>query len=444
MSYARGGTSIPLSGLVYLVTFIYLSTLVVDAPLRFWLNAGGAFPLIYLPKALLIFCLPLLLIARMRMSRVAPLMAGVVGLWFIWGGLYLGNWEQPLFCLWILVPVFYGLLAAPYVAENLNRYRALVLILFLISVGGVLLNIAVHYPWSGESIKFAGVETEVARQWTTLGLPRLAGFSRASYDAATQVLVFAVWLLATTRGRFSSLLIFLVAGIAITVTTSKVVLGAYLVLLCYYGTGALLRWSRGWRGTWAVAVWVVAVAGVALPLSTLAVSYTPSLHSFTSRLVLRSFWTRLAVTWPGAFQLLQQGWNWIIGIGLGGIGTPQKYFALSHNPADNMFVYLVVDLGVIAGLWLMLLLAYKVSRGILRGGRRDLAGPLGLFIFLFGVTGNVVEQPLIGLILGLVAAWPAVGRALAENKDVIGAWTPNAVSNDRRRPAAPQGFRMDA
>ena len=86
-----------------------------------------------------------------------------------------------------------------------------------------------------------------------------------------------------------------------------------------------------------------ALLAVALPLFTpgLLMPQTGGVFSFAS------FAMRISLTWPDA-------WRWILnhevfpfGVGLGGIGGAQRFYAANFfNPSDNLFVYLYANFGV--------------------------------------------------------------------------------------------------
>ena len=280
-----------LARVVFALAGLFLWSLVLQAPLRYGLAQLHLDALIYLPKLLLVAAVMLLPVLRPRVSLPALSLTGLAGLYLLWGAANLPSPTQALFGLWVMVPLLFGLWAGPMV--QVGQWRRLFVLLFLTAAVGVFLNPLVSYPWSGQSLSLLGKSIEVSRQWSAFGVQRYAGFARASFSAAAQLLLFGLMLVALLRRTSAKLLVWLVAGAGIALTTSKGPFGAWLILSLYFLGGRVLGWPRYWVRIWVGFLGLSLLAMMLLPLSTLWIHYDPTLQGFTSRFLFASFGDRL-------------------------------------------------------------------------------------------------------------------------------------------------------
>ena len=270
--------------------------------------------------------------------------------------------------------------------------------LWLIAVVGVFLNSAYTFPWVGFSYEVQGITVEGARQWTTFGISRLSGFSQASFAAANQILLLGSFVVATSRRWGWQLVVWSASGAAIYLTTTKSISGIFVLLSLFL---VLKRFVP--RPVWGLLPATVVVVGVALPLSTLVVPYALDLESRLSQVLLLSFDARLTDTWPRTLELVAQQGNVLLGRGVGGIGTPQRYFepmAQLSSPGDNLFLYLYALVGV-SVLPVMLVYALSAARLEPRDRLDSFFFMALLSVLLLGVTSNVLESGIFSLFFGL-------------------------------------------
>ncbi|MFW5453796.1 hypothetical protein [Thioalkalivibrio sulfidiphilus] len=383
---------------------MFLLSEVLSGPLRYVFAQFGLEGLIYVPKALLVVALmgiALLSLARTRMSAVYLGAASISAAGVLWGYVNLGMPSQVLFGLWVLVPFLIGIVIPQAILfdakPNLSRY---VFMLWAIAVFGVFANSILSWPWEGFEYELSGVEIEGARYWRTGGgisIERLAGFSRASFDAANQILVLGTIILVLGKMRGCTI-VWLLTGVAITLTTSKTPMAIYLILSMFW---LVRRWSP--KGLWRSLPVVVAGAGVILPFSTIWKNYDVSsvLDSPLQGVMLHSFGDRLERMWPDTLQMVLNQGNALLGRGVGGIGMAQRYFEpVLYSPADNLALYLFSLLGLIG---LLLIGGYVTGLYILYRSRRL---PLfvymgGLIVLLSGLTVNVLESAFLALLFGV-------------------------------------------
>lgn len=402
-----------LPNLVYALAALFLWFQVLQAPLRYELSQLHLDALVYLPKLLLFMAVLLLPLLRARSSPAALLLTGLVLVYLLWGMVNLPTPLQAMFGLWVLVPLLFGLWAGPVVRPE--QWSRLFLVLFVVAAAGVFIDPLIHYPWSGQSMTILGSNVQISRQWTALGLQRYAGFSRASFDVASQLLLFGLMLVVLLRHRAIKLLVWFVAGAGIALTTSKGPLGAWLILSTYFLGGRLLGWPRYWIQLWLGCLGAALLAMILLPLSTLWIKYNPSFHGFASQFLFASFGDRLNSTWPGSLHLLDMGgnWHWWVGRGLGGIGAAQQYFEPAHYlPGDNLFVYVAVYVGLPAALLLFGALWLRIVRVSLRQDAAAWRLPVMLALVAYGVVVNEIEGAVLAFFLGLVLVSPNERKGL--------------------------------
>jgi hypothetical protein len=95
----------------------------------------------------------------------------------------------------------------------------------------------------------------------------------------------------------------------------------------------------------------------------------------------------------------------LTGRGLGGIGTAQLYFELpAYNSADNVYLYLFVQFGLIVLVGFVIWLLVRIFR--LNAARADRLVPTFFLLSLlaFGATMNVVESSPLTMSLGMLLA----------------------------------------
>lgn len=310
-----------------------------------------------------------------------------------------------LFALYIWLPFFVALALTQRRMQD--RLIAALVPIFFIATFGVLLNIAVRFPWADATYEVMGQQHAAAREWTAYGMQRLAGFSRASFAASAQILIGYCVVEARTRSLVRRALWFGFGFVAIYYTTSKSPMLAMALLPATYFAIGRARANRGAQrrliAIGILAFWLLIV--VAGPV--LALNYAHQLYpnGMGYGLHYSSLADRMLNTWPNAIRLIGRDWvEWIVGRGLGGIGSPQELAGeLDANPGDNFAVYLFVMFGLLS-----LGFLYLIVRGGLRAieagarGRRDFA----LIVAMLGIgsAANVVESVLPVMVFGIACA----------------------------------------
>ena len=408
----RGMLSMP--AIVRWTTTLFLLSLVCYGPFRYYMAKFGLAEFVYIPKILLFIMIPFMISYFGRASKALIIGGAIVALFAGWGMIELPSPGQSLFGVWVVIPLLYGLASARYFANDPSAYKKIFVVLFIIALSGVLVNVFVQYPWVGASFKIAGAEVQISRRWWAFGISRIGGFSGASFDAAIQIMFFSVWLMFVINSNAIKVLVWIASGVGVTLTTTKGVLGAYLILTTFFISGKVFGHKLLWRQIWVLLLLVNLSLLVFLPLSTVIIHYNPTFHGYFDRFIFASFGDRLNYTWPASFGLLHHDVGWLFGRGIGGIGTPQTYFEPSNAlPADNLYVYLAVDLGPILAAVILLAICLKAARSFWRANDASLTFSILIVLMAYGMVVNIIEAPILSLFFGVV-----IGRLFQKDREV--------------------------
>jgi hypothetical protein len=382
---------------------------ILAGPLRYYLASSGLYALVYLPKIEIAGLTVFLILKRKLVSGQFILMVIVLAIFFLLGLLDLPSPEQPLFALWELVPFIFSLVVARDFYQNLEKYRIALFILFAIAVGGVLYNYFFDFPWSGQDIQFGGHEIEVSRKWGTAYFSRVSGFASASFDAAVQLMVFGIVLLQITKSRLIAAAIWILAGTGIVLTTTKGVILSFSICSIF----AFLRFNGNFSSHLLRLLSWLAFCGfsvffmlgmISLPFLSVIYHFQIGASSIITELLFLSFEDRLVITWPNALSHLHGLPSFLFGNGLGAIGAPQGlYDPGEFNPADNLFVFLLVQYGLLVSISLLIFFLLKVLRASWPNTavpQRFMFQTLSLFLIVYGCTTNEIEDTILATILG--------------------------------------------
>ena len=314
---------------------------------------------------------------------------------------------QSVFGFYIWALFILGVLVCAYEQEEFV-FRFLPLA-WLCTVAGVIINDFIDFPWTGMSYESHGIQMQMAVKWWAEGVDRLAGFSRASYSAASTLAFSLAYILASRRyGILLKTLCYGTSGVALYLTTSKteifilaalpLVMAGYAYLkatipnsLIYYNWGRLCQVGM-----------VVLIIMLPLALSSGSLFDIPNFDFFTSDSLI----DRIEDTWPAAFHLLSQHGNYVLGRGIGGIGMAQ----LTEEPylytyGDNLFVYIFVTGG--------LFLTIPIFAGFFRSQQTIFHTNPAYFETLIlmsfcvlgmGLMSGVIEGPVSAMLFGFLVA----------------------------------------
>jgi len=377
---------------------------VLAGPLRMSLSAAGLAPLIYVPNLMLMLAIGWQLLAEPRergftalhlIALLLPCFALAVGLQFV-------PPVQAAMGLYVLLPFWFGVTCAPVLLARWKSVKPVVPWLWLVVVGGVLANQVVEYPWEGFGYSVGDLDVEGSRQWyANGGVKRVAGFARASFDAAVQVQVAGILLTLQLRNPVLRLLVWSLTAAAIVPTNSKGVLLVIVVLTPI----VLLRRALPESPLRALPALFGAI-GLALPLSTLLYTFNAQFRDATLAAATYSFYDRLNYMWPEAWALLADKGSLLLGRGVGGIGTAQTYFEPGlFNAGDNVFMYWFVVFGWFALPGFALLLVRTLRIRPHHDAAQMRLYCLTLATLVYGTMTNIVENAVSALVCGIVVRW---------------------------------------
>lgn len=387
--------------IIFIILFFLLSELIGGVS-RYYLSIFGFTPLIYVPKMLVLLTLFAVVMNSIWRGKISKIFLGTLFLlcFFAGVGLYYAEGNRLLqvaFGVYALVPFLLGIVALPSFVHASSKLKPYMMVLWGVAVMGVLLNFYFSFPWEGSEYEFSGINIEVSRRWTTLGIKRIAGFSRASFAVAIQILLLSIFLITMLRNGWIRIFIWLMTGITITLTTSKIVVVVYLALTLFMIFRSLLP-----QTFWRLLIALIAFIGIALPLSSIIISYQFVLSDFTLEFLFLSLDERFMIVWPRGFDLVANHGSILLGRGMGGIGVAQLYFEpFLFHPGDNLYLYLYTLFGF--GMF-PLIGAYVFRAGYLDShgsGLELLFFMVVLSVLLEGWTSNLIESPFLAIFFGL-------------------------------------------
>lgn len=390
--------------------FLFLVFEVLQGPLRYYLSQAGGVILAYAPKALMLVVFIAVAIQALWSKRLSRLVLTVASLFVVSitvGFCFARSVSQPFLGIFSLVPMLFGVVAEPAVSRFGPRICPYALGLWLCVAVGVTFNYFHSVPWTGFTYQLGDAEVEVSREWTYFGANRIAGFARASFEAATQLLFLGLVSSILLGSRTLALTVWLVTGVLIAATTTKTTLGLYFFLTIAFCLVLPRFVQAGFqRAVKEVLPIVIALVGILLPIGSMFLSRATQSGDQGSGTLFASFAIRLQQMWPDTFAMIFNHGSVLLGRGIGGVGAAQKIFEPDlYSPADNMYLYLYATFGVFS-----LVIIWTVTRAVVRLRRgRDpmttLVWLLGISILMEGWTISCIEGGTMAVITGLVVAF---------------------------------------
>ena len=367
---------------------------VITGPLRYYLDMFSFGVLIYLPKFLMVILIATLLLKKLNIKIIFLILT--LCFYLLYSLMHLPV-LSVMFGFYMVIPLLFGGLYAKY-CMNSEVLPKIFKYMFFVSVFGVWLDFFLYLPWQGYDQLILGIEVEGSRAWTTMGIERPAGFARLSAAASIIVGLTSIFTIFFSKNSLFKITIFFITLLTIFVTTNKSVLIAYLFIAPLYFTSLRLYFKIP-------SVFLAVFMGLALPIFSVMGNVSLDLKSDMDLLVLASFEDRLINTWPNVFYFLEhytfidQFFIKLFGLGIGGFGTPTKYFANEYIAvADNSWLYIFSMMGILG----LLLMFYVSYRSILLQTSKDVGlisvgVALNLLLWI-GVTTDIFET-LLGMFL---------------------------------------------
>jgi hypothetical protein len=376
----------------------YLLIYAFEGAIRYGLYNVGLDNAILLRDVLITAPLAILFVWQAFRTRIHPAFyafACIIALHGMIAVLNLRTTVPAIYGTKLLINVLFGFIAARQLTQPGKTLLGLFALIWLFAVGGVVLDKFIYtFPWMGLETHIGGIQVDVSRGWDIdSGFEkRAAGFSRSSISAAMLLPTLALVVAPRVRSWLVHAAIIAVTVSTVALTTQKGALVAVAVV------GILLcapAWSR--YSLLCAACLIFALTDLALPLVTggLLVGDSGGVFSLTS------FDMRIARTWPEA-------WEWILhhevfpfGVGLGGIGGAQRFYAANFfNPSDNFFIFLYANFGLMGIVYLAW--ASSMGLGLPRENRAAAIAPLAVlgFNLAYGAALSMLEDQVSALFIG--------------------------------------------
>lgn len=394
--------SVRLRNIAVFVALLLFAREGLDGAARYYLAGYGLPYLIYIPTVLMVLYVVIRFLSDQ--SREPRLISLVLVVLFLASGiigfLNSGNLKQTLFALYVFVPFLFGYQTGDLLFKSKLVKMAFVGFVILFAFG-VLYEVGRELPWKGFSYEVGGVELQGSRLWGSVGLNRYSGFGRYSFAIASLLMTFLIVLYQRIHPKLYFLL-FVIGGVAVVLTTTKAAILALLLLLVLIAFIKPLS-ALFYHLSIKLGLILTFVIGTALPVSTLWVTYNLNLDNFVMRVVFLSFDMRLNIVWPKGMETFQHLGDFLLGRGAGQMGVAQMiYDSGNYHPGDNMYLYVLVVLG----LPFLLLLFFLLYRLFKLNGTRGYVNYLfmALFIFVYGVFANVMESAVLSYFLGSLIA----------------------------------------
>lgn len=395
---SQDGTGSP--GLAWLFAVcggLYLSIYAFESPIRYILYLGGKDGFILARDALIFLPIAALAVQQANRMRLHPALVAF-GVLVAFHGLILcatvGTPTAVAYGVKILANILFGYFAASLLITPGNRMLKLLALLWIATLVGVLLDkFVTTFPWVGIKTVVGDLTVDVSKDWQIQDTfsRRVAGFARSSISVAVLMPVLGILLMGRTRQILVRCMIGLASLAAVFLTTQKGSLIAFLPV-------AAIMMARPRQERLLLQVWglLAALLMVLLPVLTTGMDIDHGTGVFSTQ----SLYLRIHDTWPRAWDWIGRHQMLVFGVGLGGIGGPQRLYAIDNfNPADNFFVLLYAYFGVFGLLYLGLLLWLLVQPA---RSERPAATATALIAFLlgYGAVLSIIEDQIAALMLG--------------------------------------------
>ncbi len=395
------GARVDLTALLWwTVWLVILFSEIISGALRYVLHKAGVVWLAYLPKFLLVG-MTLMALVALSQNRVVFATTAGMALFAVIGLLQGLSPVQIAFGATIFFPMVFGELFWPYVNANPRRFALICALVLVVACVGLLWNVLGNIPWSGFTYNLGGQVIEGAREWGTIGLIRPSGFARLSAVAAIHVMTLTLILLPllAEKSRLLAVLLGFLGLVFVVLTTTRAAIAAMLLIL-------LLAWFNPFR-LHRLVLGAFLVLSIFIPFTSTVMNYGVDCSDPLAFALLASFDERLTVAWPEGLRLISQHSVPLLGRGLSGVGTGEKYFGIieggfaGFEVMDNYALYLYGNFGVVG---LIFLVAQFLAAMRLIESDSSLKQGFGLALgalLLFGFTTDSAENLLSGVVIGI-------------------------------------------
>ena len=402
----------PLAAMFSFCALFYLSIYTVEAPVRYMLYLGGFDSFILIRDSLMILPLGALFAWQARSLKLHVAYVAAILVIGFHGLILVGTTGSLLGVVYgakILMNLLFGFFAASLLIAPTRRGLLVLAILWLIILVGVTLDkFFVSFPWTGIKTVIGDLNVDVSKDWQIQDgfAKRVAGFTRSSIAVAAILPCLTIVLMGRLRRYPQLRAVIALLGIGgVFLTTQKgslIAMIPVMAILCGEET------KRQARMRFCALIFLLIAVG--LPLLAVGLHMEHGAGVFSTE----SLYLRVADTWPDAWRWIGRHQMLVFGVGVGGIGGPQRLYAPDNfNPADNLFVLLYAYFGVFAILYGMIV-AVLMNRPV-TGSQERVESALAVIAFAigYGAVLSIIEDQSASLFLG--AAIGVLWRETATN-----------------------------
>jgi hypothetical protein len=387
-----------LAGFFALCGVTYLGIYTLEAPVRYGLYLAGKDSFILLRDGLMLGPLVVLGAAQATRTRLHPAF-WAAGVLMAFHGLVLVGTEGSLlgaaYGAKILMNLLFGFFAASLLtAPSGWVLKAFALFWVLILIGALLDKFVMVFPWTGMETVVGDLSVDVSKDWQISDpfARRVAGFTRSSIAVAAVLPCLSIVLMCRLKSLWARAAIALPGLAGVFLSTQKGSLIAFLPI------AAILCLPAAFRIVWLRICFIVfLVLAAGLPLFTHGLSLDHGRGVFS----MESLYLRIVYTWPDAWAWIEHHQMMWFGVGLGGIGGPQRLYAPDQfNPTDNIALLLYAYFGLFAVLYVAFIvrLAFRPVTG--EASRVEPALAILAFAFGYGIVLSLIEDQSACLFLG--------------------------------------------
>ena len=390
--------------IIYSSLLIYLSFYLFEGVIRFALNFVGADYFIFARDIILAVPLIIVFFQQVIQKKINPAFGIFFTIIILHGSISLlniGSVFTVLYSIKVLMTMLAGAVFAPYLLSPPPWVLRVIFALWLITFFAVLADkYFVDYPWMGMETTIGDIQVEISRNWEVVGADKRAGgFMRSSINVAIIEPLLAFLLIFNLRAILPRLLVMAVTFATLFFTTQK---GAFLAF--FLTCGALLL-PKNWQiPVLKLGVTLAIILLIVLPII-LPQFIMPHGNSAKGVFSFESFYMRIEDVWPSAWQWIARHEVFPFGVGLGGIGGAQRFYAISSlNYADNMFILLYAYFGVMSLVYLGFLWWKIVRLPAIISDNVLCATSIILFLLVYGCVLSIIEDQMASLFLGAAIA----------------------------------------
>lgn len=303
------------------------------------------------------------------------------------------NFKLIGFSIYLVLPFIFFALFKDETSEALTSYSKLFVIVFIVSAIGIIWDFYADFPWKSLSYNIGGKDVDISRDWTDNSVERVAGFFRASFEAASGMIFLLVVILYNSKNIIINHLLFAITYTCVAITTTKSCLISILLIYLIYMANVFRLSNRK-----TILYWLMTALSIfmfVLPLGLVSDIEIPFFKN-------DSFKDRIFHTWPRVLDQFEHITQYFLGLGLGDIGAGQQTFGNPNlaNTGDNLFIYLYGNIGIVT------IAIFPLMFRRLKQIDNKIFVYMSIYLFSYAITANIVESQINQMALAVCFCLP--------------------------------------